>query len=103
MLARFVRTGMRILVTTHSDYILKEINNLIMLSSDFKDKERVKKSLGYAKDDFLDPSSIRAYTAENGGLSPCTIDSCGIDYPLFDQVINAINRASIELSTRVEE
>ena len=103
MLARFVRAGMRILVTTHSDYILKEINNLIMLSSDFKDKERVKKSLGYAKDDFLDPSMIRAYTAENGGLSLCKIDSRGIDYPLFDQVIDAINRASIELSTRVEE
>ena len=102
ILARFVRAGMRILVTTHSDYILKEINNLIMLSSDFRDKENVKKSLGYAKDDYLDPNLIRAYTAEDGGLSPCTIDSRGIDYPLFDQVIDAINRASNELSTRVE-
>lgn len=102
MLARFVRAGVRILITTHSDYLLKEINNLIMLSNDFKDKEDLRKSLGYARDDFLDPSLIRAYVAENGGLSPCEIDSIGIEFPLFDRVIDAINRASSELFTRMD-
>lgn len=102
MLARFVRAGVRVLITTHSDYLLKEINNLIMLSMDFKDKERVKKSLGYSEDDFLEPKLIRAYIAENGGLSPCLIDSLGIDFPVFDRVIDTINRASTELITRVD-
>lgn len=102
MLARFVRAGVRVLITTHSDYLLKEINNLIMLSMDFKDKEHVKKSLGYSEDDFLEPRLIRAYVAENGGLSPCLIDSLGIDFPVFDRVIDKINRASTELITRVD-
>lgn len=102
ILARFIRAGLRILITTHSDYLLKEINNLIMLNSDFKDKEEVRASLGYARDDSLDPSLIRAYVAENGGLSPCDIDSIGIDVPLFDDVIDTINRASRELYTRMD-
>lgn len=102
MLARSIRAGVRILITTHSDYLLKEINNLIMLNSDFKDKEEVRASLGYARDDSLDPSVIRAYVAENGGLSPCDIDSIGIDIPLFDDVIDTLNRASSELYTRMD-
>lgn len=103
MLAHFVQAGVRVLITTHSDYLLKELNNLIMLSSEFPNKEKVRKSLGYSEDDFLSPSLIRAYIAENGGLSPCEIDAFGIDFPPFDQVINLINRASNELSTRIED
>ena len=103
MLAHFVRAGVRVLITTHSDYLLKELNNLIMLSSEFPNKEKVRKSLGYSDEDFLDPSLIRAYIAENGGLSPCDINAFGIGLPPFDQVIDSINRASNELSTRIED
>ena len=102
MLVHFVKAGVRVLITTHSDYLLKEINNLIMLSSEFPNKEKVRRSLGYSENDFLSPGLIRAYIAENGGLSPCEIDAFGIDLPPFDQVIKSINRASNELSTRIE-
>lgn len=100
VLARFVRAGVRVLITTHSDYLLKEINNLIMLCSDFEDKEAVKKTLGYSEHDGLSPELVRAYIAEDGGLSRCTIDSMGIDVPPFDEVIREINHASHELSAR---
>lgn len=103
MLAHFVRAGVRVLLTTHSDYLLKELNNLIMLSSEFPNREKVRKSLGYSAEDFLDPSLIRAYIAEHGSLSPCEIDAFGIDLPPFDQVIDSINRASNELSTRIKD
>lgn len=101
VLAYFARAGIRVLITTHSDYLLKEINNLIMLSGDFEDKEMVKKELGYSSDDALAPELIRAYVAEDGGLSRCRIDSFGIDMPTFDQVIDKINRASNKLAGRV--
>ena len=103
MIAHLVRAGVRILITTHSDYLLKEFNNLIMLSSDFKAKHKVRESLGYAEEDFLDPALIRAYTAELGGLTRCDIDSLGIDFPVFDQVIDTLNRACTELTTRVDD
>lgn len=100
VLARFVRAGIRVLITTHSDYLLKEINNLVMLCNDFEDKETVKRTLGYSEHDGLSPELIRAYVAEDGGLTRCTIDSMGIDVPPFDEVIRKINRTSHELSAR---
>lgn len=101
VLACFVRAGIRVVITTHSDYLLKEINNLIMLSGEFEDKEPIMKELGYSSDDALEPELIRAYVAEGGGLSRCKIDSFGIDVPTFDQVIDKINRASNRLAGRV--
>ena len=41
LLARMVRAGLKVLVTTHSDYLVKEINNLIMLSHSFDKKAEV--------------------------------------------------------------
>ena len=35
LLVRCVHAGLKVLVTTHSDYLVKEFNNLIMLSHDF--------------------------------------------------------------------
>ena len=103
MLAHIVRNGVKVLVTTHSDYILKEINNLIMLNSAFKEKEKVVKRLGYGKDDCLSPESLRCYVAENGGLTPCDIDKFGVDIPVFDKTIDTINKASNELTYRLQD
>ena len=47
LLAQLVNFGMTILITTHSDYLIKEINNLIMLNGSFEDKEEVMKQHGY--------------------------------------------------------
>ena len=99
LLARFVRTGLKVLVTTHSDYLIKEINNLVMLSSDFDRKDEVVKKLRYTPDDVLDPESIRAYVAERNGLTRCNVDSFGIDMPLFDKTIDRINSAANELAS----
>lgn len=101
LLARLVKAGVRVLITTHSDYLLKEINNLIMLSKQFKSKNRILKKLKYEKDDFLHPQSVRAYVAENGSLTPCKIDQFGIDMPVFDKTIDELNRASNELVSRL--
>ena len=55
LLARAVHAGLKVLITTHSDYIVKEFNNLLMLSKDFKDKPKVLKKHKYSAHDFLKP------------------------------------------------
>lgn len=102
LLARLVRAGLKVLVTTHSDYIVKEINNLIMLSHSFDKKAGVMRKLKYAKDDCIAPERIRAYVAEKGGLTPCEIDKYGMGMPNFDEVIDGINDAANELFSRLE-
>ena len=101
LLARLVQSGVKVLVTTHSDHIVKEVNNLIMLSRSFDNKRRLVKKLKYDKDDFIDPGIVRAYVAEKNSLTPCKIDQFGIDFPNFDKTIDEINRVSNELASRV--
>ncbi len=103
LLARMVRAGLKVLITTHSDYLIMEINNLVMLSKPFADKEALVKKLGYSPDDFLAPNSIRAYVAERNGLSRCAVNEFGIDMPVFDKTMDKINRAANELASRVME
>ena len=94
MLARLARSGVKVLVTTHSDFIVKEINNLIMLGMPFEDKERVAKKYGYEEGECLDPDQVRAYIAENNGLTRCDMNDYGLAYPNFDENIREINRRS---------
>ena len=101
LLTRFVHAGLKVLITTHSDYLIKEINNLIMLSKSFDNKEEVVQKLGYKEDDLLESDSVRAYVAEGDGLSKCEVDEFGIDMPVFDETIDKINRVSNELATRL--
>lgn len=101
LLARCVHVGLKVLITTHSDYLIKEINNLIMLSKSFDNKEEVVKKLGYRENDFLEPDAIRAYVAEGNGVSRCEVNDFGIDMPVFDETIDKINRVSNELATRL--
>lgn len=101
LLARAVHAGLKVLITTHSDYIVKEINNLLMLGQEFKDKPKVLKKYKYSEHDYLKPESVRAYVAENNSLTRCPIEKYGIDMPVFDTTIDAINRVSSELESRL--
>jgi hypothetical protein len=101
LLVRCVHAGIKVLITTHSDYLVKEINNLIMLSHDFEGKQDLLKKLKYDADDALDPSQIRAYVAENDTLTACGVDKYGMDMPNFDRTIDDINRVTSEISSRL--
>lgn len=103
LLARSVRAGLKVLLTTHSDYLVMEFNNLVMLSQSFPDKEALARKLKYSADDFLEADSIRAYIAEGSGLTRCQVNEFGIDMPVFDRTIDEINRAASELGSRVSE
>ena len=57
-LVRLVRSGVYVLVTTHSDYLLEQLNNFILLSR--LEPER-RKEQGYRKDDYLMPDEVAVY------------------------------------------
>lgn len=103
LLGRCVRAGLKIMITTHSDYLIKEINNLVMLSRPFENKEAVVRKLKYSPDDFLDPDSIRAYVAQDNSLIRCDVDKFGIDMPVFDETIDKINRVANDLASRMSD
>ena len=58
LLARLVNAGLNIVISTHSDYIVRELNSLIMLSGDKNQKLRTK--YGYDKNEVLSIEQVGA-------------------------------------------
>lgn len=94
-------------ITTHSDYIIKELNTLIMLKGDRPHLQRVAREEGYAPQELMDAARIKVYIAEEalvmqqGGrrrtrcqtFTPADIDAeRGIEARSFDTTIDAMNR-----------
>jgi hypothetical protein len=65
-LARLVNSGTNVLVTSHSDTFVQQINNLMHLYS-HPHKKTLKDELGYEDADLINPGSVKAYEfVENG-------------------------------------
>ncbi len=101
ILARLVNSGAKVLITTHSDYIVREINNLIMLSAPLDGGDGIKRKMGYEKEDELRPDQVQAYVAENGTLNECSKDRFGIEMRVFDKTIDELNERSEELASHI--
>lgn len=101
--ARLVNNGICICITTHSDYIIKELNNLIMLSNDFREKDALIKKYGYKDDEILKPSQVRVYVAENNTLTPAVVDELGIEAKSFEETINKLNNVFDEIYFALQE
>lgn len=69
LLIELVNVGLRVYITTHSDYIIREINALIAIKGLHADlKETVMRQFGYSNNDLLDSEKVRGYVLEDGRL-----------------------------------
>ncbi|EAZ94125.1 AAA family ATPase [Crocosphaera chwakensis] len=89
LFTRLTKSGLKLLMTTHSDYLIKELNNLIILKNDFEKKLELMEEYEYSNEDILEPDKVRVYIAENNTLNPAKITPLGIEVPTFDdEIIN---------------
>jgi len=107
LFARLVNVGVKVFITTHSDYIIKELNTLIMLNHDKPNLRRMMEEEGYKSEELLSTDKVKVYIAEealiklDGGqrktkcqtLVPADIDpALGIEARTFDKSIEDMNR-----------
>lgn len=107
LFARLVNLGIKVFITTHSDYIIKELNTLIMLNHDRKHLKQIMEKEGYSKEELISAKQIRVYIAEEKllrkpgnkkrskclTLVPADIDpKFGIEARSFDTTIDEMNR-----------
>ena len=64
LFARLVNLGVKVFVTTHSDYIVKELNTLIMLNDDKPHLKRVAEENGYQNSELINVDQVKVYVAE---------------------------------------
>lgn len=103
LFAKLINTGIKVFITTHSDYIVKELNNLVMLSNDFPNKKEFMEKYGYEESDILKPTDIKAYIAENGTATSIEVDKFGMVRSTFDEAIEQINEVADELAYQFSE
>ena len=64
LFARLANLGVKVFITTHSDYIVKELNTLIMLNHDTPHLKRVAEENGYQKSELINVDQVKVYVAE---------------------------------------
>ena len=107
LFARLINLGIKVFITTHSDYFIKELNTLIMLNHDKPHLKRISEDEGYRAEELLSSDKIKVYIAEEAlvkpdgkerkikcqTLVPADIDSeLGIEARSFDTTIESMNR-----------
>jgi len=89
LLVRLVNAGVNVFINTHSDYIIKEFNTLLMLNwPDDKNMLAMRQKYGYAENELLSAQNVRVYCAENGNFVPVEVSQdVGIAISSFDENI----------------
>lgn len=88
LIARLVNSGVKVLLTTHSDYIVREINNLVSMSEVGTERAELLNRYSLIDQDILRPSQVHAYCASpSGGFSAMEVSPSGIDTAIFDSII----------------
>jgi AAA15 family ATPase/GTPase len=94
-LAKLVNSDLRVVVSTHSDYLVREINSLLMLSRPHAARQGLMDKFGYAEDELLRPEQVAAWLFTDGKIAPMKIDAVeGIHAQTFDDQIHQLNDTS---------
>lgn len=101
-----VNAGIRVMITTHSDYIVREFNNIILLTQNSPHIRKIREQYGYSDLERLNAEGVRAYVAGKSSvlvpgnsrktpvntLIPTIVTAeSGINMDVFDHVINEMN------------
>jgi len=106
ILARLVNHGVQVLITTHSDFLIREFSILMMLQNDTEKCCRIAREEGYASKELLASDKIKVYVANkketkrssknvrvySTDFSEVAISQCkGISIESFDTTIDEMN------------
>lgn len=103
LLAHLLNKGISIFITTHSDYLIKELNNLIRLNHQITDKAKILKKYKYKEHDILDYKKVSAYINDFGDVNLVSIDDMGMEIKTFDSTINSLSNAMDDIYFNIEE
>ena len=101
--ARLLNNGFRLLISTHSDYIIRELNNLIMLSGVRSEIVQKARELGqYREDEYISASEVSAYlfNYQKRGkvvVKSIEVSDAGFEVATIDEAISRLNAVSEEL------
>lgn len=108
LLAKLVNAGIQVTISTHSDYIVREFNNLILLNEDnggaLLKSIRKDQKIDYTEQEFLRSEQVGIYLFDQNRIQsmPYTVGE-GFAVSTFDQVIMAQNQCNEYLYHALQE
>jgi predicted ATPase len=104
LLAKIINAGFKVMISTHSDYLIREFNNQIMLSQ-HKQAQKLMKKYHYTKDELLQPNQVGVYffDAQSRNSEAIEVTETGFEVSSIDKVINQQNQSSQELYFTLHE
>jgi predicted ATPase len=104
LLARLVNAGVNVMVTTHSDYLIREFNNRIMLNNEINNKQQLMKNAKMINEDILRPEQVKAFNLRNNhSIKEVKVDRYGINMEIFDDLIADANELSDSIYYSIED
>jgi predicted ATPase len=106
LFARLINNGFRLVISTHSDYIIREINNMIMLSSDKKEVIEFGRKYEYSEDERIDLNDVGVYyfnySKKRGNNKQVSVEQVpvtesGFEIPSINDTIDRQNEIAEEL------
>lgn len=112
LIALIVNNGVKVFITTHSDYFVKELNTLIMLAQKTSHTKEIQRIHNYAEKELMDPTKVCLYTtctessnrtgkgkrAKINTLKRASIfPDRGIEVSTFDTTIEEMNEIQNEI------
>jgi len=112
LFAMLVNYGIKVFITTHSDYIIREINTLIQFSQKDPRINEIAKREGYGENESIKSEKIKVYIAKEASIklpnrvrkTKCNTlvsapidEKRGIEIETFDNTIEELNRIQDEI------
>jgi predicted ATPase len=94
ILARIVNEGFKVLISTHSDYIIKELNNLVRLDSRKEEAKEIMDKYGYEKEELLARDVLGVYLFKNNMANLLEVDELGFDVSTIEKVNSELAQIS---------
>jgi len=94
ILARIVNAGFKVLISTHSDYIIKELNNLVRLDSKKEEAKEIMDRYGYEKEDLLAKDALGVYLFKDNTATNLEVDELGFDVSTIEKVNSELAQIS---------
>lgn len=99
---RLINNGFKLLISTHSDYITRELNNLIMLNEGTNKKpnetNELLKSYNYENSQLIDKERVGVYLFRQGkDVETIEVSGMGFNVPTIDEEINRLNQTTNDI------
>ena len=98
---KMINAGLRLVISTHSDYIIREINNMIMADGLNKAGDKRYTNKGYDESLCLSQDKFAPYLFEKNQkgkmkvkVTPLEVDRYGFSMPSIDEAINDQNEVT---------